>query len=327
MDDLTVLEQIRKRPAMYIGGTDIRGLHHLVDELLDNSIDQFLANKASCVRVEVDGTQLKFVDDGPGLPFDVPHESGVSLAMHYLTEVRRSLPTADGHTPHVHLGGWGCGLRIVTALTDFCEVTSWKNDRVWRQSFTKGVEDAPAKVVGHTAGCGTIFRLSVDRSLFACDWSAERIDDRLSNAAYLFPGLRVESPTLNLCATRGLADMAAKLAAEDKASALDQVWWFNDLHGDIHIQAALAGCTEGKTRWGAYANGNSTVENGSHLTALKRVVSACRLKPAVAMIHVIMRNPRFAGPTRAKLDVPEIISPIYQALEPDLARFSEASSL
>lgn len=323
MDHLTRLESIRKRPAMYVGDTTVRGLHHLFSELLDNSIDQFLAGKATFVRAEVDGPHLEFADDGPGLPFDVSHETGRSLATHYLTEFDRDIPTADGHTPHVHLGGWGCGLRVVTALTDSCEVTSRKSGRVWRQSFSRGVENGPAIEISPTAGHGTVFLLSVDWDIFDCDWSAELIRNRLTTAAYLFPGLRVETPTLNFTAERGLADWAVKCATEDKASQLDRVWWVNEWFGDIHIQAALVGHTNGETRWGAFANGSTSVERGSHLTALKRVVSACKLNPAVAMIHVILRNPRFAGPTRSKLDVPEIIWPIYHALKPDLKHFCD----
>ena len=112
---------------MYIGDTTVRGLHHIFDELLDNSIDQFLAGNATAVTASTTGSTLKFSDDGPGLPFDEPCENADSLATYYLTEVRRNSPTADGHTPHIHLGGWGCGLRIVTALTEKCHVTSVRN--------------------------------------------------------------------------------------------------------------------------------------------------------------------------------------------------------
>jgi DNA gyrase subunit B len=147
MEVLTDLEHLRRRPAMYIGDTAARGLHHLFDELLDNSIDQFLAKQATAVNVSTSGPTLVFSDDGPGLPFDEPGHRSESLAHKYLTQIRRDLPIADGHTPHVHIGGWGCGLRVVSALTATCEVTSSRNGVVWRQAFSKGIECGPPHIV------------------------------------------------------------------------------------------------------------------------------------------------------------------------------------
>ena len=102
-DQLSDLEHIRKRPGMYIGDTMSRGLHHLMIELVDNVVDQFLASRATTLRIRWDDTKLTVGDDGAGLPFDVKHESGQSLATLYMTDLRRQSPTADGHTPHIHL--------------------------------------------------------------------------------------------------------------------------------------------------------------------------------------------------------------------------------
>jgi len=325
MDDLTDLEHIRKRPAMYIGDTTVRGLHRLFDELLDNSIDQFLANQATSVTAATTGLTLNFSDDGPGLPFDEPCPHSESLATYYLTEVRRNSPTADGHTPHIHLGGWGCGLRIVTGLTATCDVTSFRNKRAWLQSFSQGIANGPPKVVSQPGSHGTTFSLAVDRDLFSTDWCQKRIDQRLMDAAYLFPGFHVESPNLRFAAPRGLADLASKIANESESSNPDSVWWFNESTDDMLIQAAIAGTADGDTEWRAFANGSTSIEKGTHLTALKRVVAACKIKPAIALIHVVIRNPRFAGPTRTKLEVPEILSPICQALEPSMAAFAASS--
>ena len=325
MDDLTDLEHIRKRPGMYIGDTAERGLHHIFDELLDNSIDQFLAGNATSVTASTDGSSLEFADDGPGLPFDLPSKNTDSLATHYLTVIRRNSPTADGHSPHVHLGGWGCGLRIVTALTETCNVTSFREGSIWRQSFTKGIPDAPAGVVSRLNAPGTTFRLTVDRELFSSDWSQQRLDCRLRDAAYLFPGFRVASPNFQFVAPKGLADMATEYVAKLGATDADHVWWFDDSTDEMLIQASVAGTTDSETQWRAFANGSTSIEKGTHLTALKRVVAACKIKPAIALVHVVMNNPRFAGPTRTKLDVPEILSPIYDALKPSLAEFVSGS--
>ena len=321
MDDLTDLEHIRKRASMYIGDKTVRGLHHLFHELLDNSIDQFLAGQVTSVTVSTSGSTLEFSDDGPGLPFNEPHENSDSLATHYLTELRRDSPTADGHVPHVHLGGWGCGLRIVTALSATCDVTSRRVDHLWRQSFTKGVADGSATAISQAGPPGTTFHLTVDRDIFSDDWCQQRIDRRLKDSAFLFPGFRVQSPNFQFTAPRGLADLALQLANETSSTNADKVWWFNESTEDMSIQAAIAGTTAGETEWRAFANGSTSYEQGTHLTALQQVVAACDIKPAIALIHVVMNTPRFAGPTRTRLDVPEILTPIVEALKPSLSTF------
>ena len=318
MDRLTDLEHIRKRPGMYIGDTTKHGLDRIFVELLDNSIDQFLAGTATSVTASTSGESLEFSDDGPGLPFDQLCEGADSLATHHLTITRRNSPTADGHTPHIHLCGWGCGLRIVTALTETCVVTSCCDGNVWRQSFTKGIPDDSAKIVSQDEAVGTTFHLTLDHEIFPHNWCQERLDSRLRYAAYLFPGFRVESPSLRFAAPRGLANMAAEFV---KAADADNIWWYNESTEDMIIQASIAGTTDGETEWRAFANGSTSIEEGTHLTALKQVVSACKIRPAIALVHVVMNNPRFAGPTKTVLDVPEILSPIYQALKPSLEKF------
>ena len=247
MDELTDLEHIRKRPSMYVADTGVRGLHQLFNELLDNSIDQFLANQVNWVSAEVSGSTLEFSDDGPGLPFDAPCAQSQSLATSYLTEFRRYSPTADGHTPHIHLGGWGCGLRIVTALTETCDVTSCRNGNLWHQSFSKGIENSPTEIISENGERGTTFRLDPDQDLFSANWCQQRIDQRLMDAAYLFPGLCVKSPSFTFSASRGLSNLASQLAKEKQTPNGDRIWWFNESTDDLHIQAALAGTSDGET--------------------------------------------------------------------------------
>lgn len=327
MEELSDLQQIRKRPAMYVGSTGQSGLLQVFCELLDNSIDQFLSGTVTSISVSTDGKALEFSDDGPGLPFDRSNDRSGSLASYYLTEIRRSSPTADGHTPHIHTRGFGCGLRIVSALTESCVVTSCRNGKLWRQEFNQGVPREAAKVVSECSTSGTTFRLTVDREVFSGDWCARTIDKRLQHVAYLFPGLRVQSPRLQTVAINGIADWAVVLANEVGAVDAEKVWWFNESTDNMILQAAVAGTiadqpdANRQTQWHAFANGNRSTEFGTHLAALKQVIKACRIKPAVGLIHVVMNNPQFAGPTRSKLVAPEILSPICQALKPSLQRY------
>src|SRR5690606_13452339 len=122
-----------------------------------------------------------------------------------------------------------------------------------RQAFSRGIPDGPPQIVAQSGKRGTTFRLAVDRNVFSADWSQQVIDQQLMEAAYLFPGLRVESPNLRFSASRGLAELAVKIAYERRSPNADRVWWFNESTDDLHIQAAIAG-TDSNTEWRAFAN-------------------------------------------------------------------------
>lgn len=131
-------ELVRLRPAMYIGSTDEAGLDHLIIELFDNSVDQFLAGEASNVNVEITGNSVRVTDDGPRLPFDMQHDAlGESLATQYLTNFHNS-PTADGHVPHIHFDAVGCGLFVVNYLSSLMTCRSWRGTNLWEQQFVQG---------------------------------------------------------------------------------------------------------------------------------------------------------------------------------------------
>ena len=316
---LSDLEHVRKRPSMYLGDTTWRGLHHLITELVDNSIDQFLAGKASFVKVEIDGELATVSDDGDGLPFDVKHESGLSLMEFYLTKIRRNKPTADGHTPHVHIHGFGCGLFIVGGLTSELCIRSWRNGKLWEVRMSRGVMQESPRVVDEGDGKGTWIQLVANSEIFAVShWDPSWVANKLSEVACLFPGFRIQANDDVFLRQRGLADWCDRLAQE-KDEAIDKPsFWVHEKFGEYQIQAAASGLTEGDTEFRVFANGNTCHEGGTHLTALKRVLSSVNYKPSVAMIHVILHSPIFAGPTRSKLEMEEIFDPIYEAIKPRL---------
>ncbi|MGB7344920.1 MAG: ATP-binding protein [Pirellulaceae bacterium] len=317
MERLSDLEHVRRRPGMYVGDSNQRGLHHLVVELLDNVVDQYLALRATTIRVSIDGEMLEVIDDGLGLPFDQVDDVGESLATKYLTKFRFDAPTADGHTPHVHLGGWGVGLRIVSALTATCEVSSWRNGVLWRQTFSHGEPVGPAEVVAHGDRRGTTIRLTIDRSIFpTVNWEESRVETLLKKAAYLFPGFKVETPSIEFSAPSGLADWAAAHADELDDAKVHQQHALSLDHtcDDYRLQVAITGTGSRDTQWHAFANGNTSSEGGSHLEALKLALWKRNLRPSVAMIHLTLESPRFAGPTKSKLHAPELRAPICDVI-------------
>lgn len=302
---------IRKRPAMYIGGTDSRGLNQLVIELLDNAADQFLAGRATQFDVQIDGRLAQISDDGPGLPFDVPYDTAVSLAEHYLTSIHNK-PTADGHAPHVHSNGSGLGMCIVAALTDHLVIDSWRNGQHWQQTYWQGEPTGRPNVSERGAITGTTFCLSPDPLIFkdrSFDLNALRRQFRITS--HLLPGFRLTLQEESFYAPEGLAEWCAAIVGRHHQTPPLTV---NCRVGDYHVQAAAAGVAAKETEWHSFANGFETVLGGTHLAAFKRLLGYQWWKPAAALLHVTMMTPRYAGPTRGGLDVPEIYAPMKQAL-------------
>ena len=178
------LEHIRNRPAMYIGDTTRRGLHHLMAELVDNVIDQFLSERASTLSLRWNDHTLTISDDAGGLPFDVPHESDKTLATHYLSQLRLNSPTADGHTPHIHMNGGGAGLRVVTALASSCKVKSWRNgsdaDAAARIDRSPSIPTSSVASPGSGDGHGSLSGASQSNSAISTNDSPSLTNDTRS---------------------------------------------------------------------------------------------------------------------------------------------------
>lgn len=305
---------------MYIGDVGSRGLHHIFDELLDNSIDQFMAGTLTTVRVSISDGTLEFSDDGPGLPFNKTTSDGESLALKYLTELRLDSPTADGHAPHIHLGGWGIGLPVVTALTGYCHVNCMVENEHWQLVFVRGVPQGQPRRLPHARARGTSYRLKVDHELFESTWSPEQIKARLKLATYLIPGLRALFQDTEMIAKGGLADFAKELLPNSQST--DPIFSLQRSTRDFILQVAIAGRAHKKCDERSFVNGNQTIDGGSHLTTLRSLLLSLKLTPAVALIHVVMKQPRFSGPSLDQLDAPEIAPIIKELLLPSLSEFA-----
>ena len=324
---------IRKRPSMYIGGTDRFGLVHAVSELISNSIDQFLMGHGTHVTVTTDGNVVEVVDDGIGLPFDLPSSQGAEcLASEYLTHIHRT-GSADRHAPHIHLSGThGVGIVAANAVCELFEVNSWRNGQRWRQVFECGVPHTPAKVVETGSGRGTAIRLIPDRTIFrATEVCADTLRARAFEAVHLFPGLRYQLNKETFFAPEGLA-------------ALARFWLFSRQFDNIfpptpecvqmtatvdsvQVSAAAMGHTRDSTEFVTWVNGQLTPQGGSHKLGFIDALRGVRWKPAVAMLHVIMHSPEFAGPTRGKLDVPAIRTAVSQAIGSELRKHCKVHSI
>ncbi|HEU4752975.1 MAG TPA: ATP-binding protein, partial [Armatimonadota bacterium] len=188
------LEAVRHRPAMYIGDTDIRGLHHLLVEVVDNSIDEAMGGHARHIDVVLHAdNSLSVTDDGRGIPVDIhPEEKipGVTLAL----TVLHAGGKFEGKNYKFSGGLHGVGVSCVNALAEWLEVTVRRDGKIYHQRFERGIPVTELKVIGKTSldDTGTQVRWLVDRTIFPkTDYQEERITGRLRDLSYLTPGVQL----------------------------------------------------------------------------------------------------------------------------------------
>jgi len=185
------LEPVRQRPGMYIGSTGKNGLHHLVYEIVDNSIDEVIQGYCDKIRVVVkeDGT-VEVEDNGRGIPVDVHPETGVSAL-----EVVMSTLHAGGkfskETYKVSGGLHGVGASVVNALSEWMEVEVHRYGKIYRQQYSRGIKTTEVEVVGKTEKRGTVVRFRPDPMIFTTtEFDADTLLSRLRDLAFLNPNVR-----------------------------------------------------------------------------------------------------------------------------------------
>lgn len=338
MDRLSDREHVRKRPGMYIGDTKLKGLHHLVGEIIGNSIDQFLVDQVSRISIQIEDGVATIVDDGPGLPFDLPSNFGNdSLATDYFLKIHKT-PSVDHHAPHVHFHSpIGVGVFVVAALSEYVNVESFRNGKLYSQSFSRG--EATTKVAqpnsaepffadqNEEASRGTRFTFKPDPEIFP-DHTLDAIclRGRILDAAYLYPGMIFELQKERFC-TRGLADLAM---TECSTPSTDCFWLDHEIDG-VAIHAAARGhARNSQTLWKSWANGVRTTygdTGGTHEDAFREALQVVGWNPEVALIHVVMQEPKYAGPTKCLLDVPEKKNGMKAAILEALSDYCEKEKL
>ncbi len=348
------LEPVRKRPGMYIGSTGNEGLHHLVWEVVDNGIDEALAGYATEVQVimQKDGS-IKVTDDGRGIPTDIHPKTGKSTVETVLTVLHAGGKFGDGGYK-VSGGLHGVGVSVVNALSDKLVVTIYREGKIHRQEYQRGVPMAPLEVVGKCPAkkTGTEIEFLPDGTIFteSITFNYDTILDRLRHSAYLTKGIRttlineVTGKKYSFYFEGGIKSYVSNLNA-GKEPVDDDIFYVDKMVDNNQIEVALQ-YTEGFSETvKQFANNVFNPDGGSHLTgfksALTRVVNDYARKSGLlkekeenlsgedtregltAVILVKLPNPQFEGQTKNKLGNPEVRGQVEQVLTEYLAYYLE----
>ncbi|MCM2278008.1 MAG: DNA topoisomerase (ATP-hydrolyzing) subunit B [Oligoflexia bacterium] len=281
------LEAVRKRPGMYIGDTGVRGLHHCVYEIVDNSIDEALAGFARNIHVTIHvDNSVTVEDDGRGIPVGIHKTAGVSAVEVVMTKLHAGGKfNEEGGAYKVSGGLHGVGAAVVNALSESLHVEVRQNGKVYKQSYKRGVPVGPLKEVGVTDKRGTISTFKPDPEIFeVVEFSADTLANRLRELAFLNSGLRITltderqepAKTQDYCYDGGLVQFVEHIN-KSKQKLHEKVIYFSHSKDYLSIDIAMQWNDSYTETISSYVNNINTIEGGTHVsgfrTALTRVVN------------------------------------------------------
>ena len=346
------LEPVRKRPGMYIGSTDERGLHHLIVEIVDNSVDEALAGYCDTIIIELtpEGA-VAVTDNGRGIPVDIHPKEKISSVEVVLTKLHAGGKFGGGGYK-VSGGLHGVGLSVVNALSEWLEVEVYKNGKMYRQKYNRGVHMRPLAEVGRTERTGTKVTFFPDDEIFeTIEFTYDVIRTRMREVAYLNRGL-----TIQLIDNRpgrekqetfrydgGILDFVDYLN-RSKETLFPQALYIEKTFKDNTVEIAMQYNDSYSELIYAYANNINTEEGGTHLVgfknALTKVINDYAHEQKVikeeekltgddvregltAIVSVKLTNPQFEGQTKTKLGNPEARIAIEYLVNQTLSEFFE----
>jgi len=353
--DITVLEglePVRLRPGMYIGSTGPRGLHHLVYEVVDNSVDEALAGRNERIEVTLRPDNSVTVRDfGSGIPVDVMADQGRPALEVVLTKLHAGGKFGgDGYK--VSGGLHGVGVSVVNALSEWLVAEVYRDGKVYRQEYERGVPKADMEVSGETAETGTTISFLPDADVFEeVEFSAETLVQRLRETAFLTKGLtiilideREGDDRYEFKYDGGIRDFITHIN-EAKDPIHKRIVYFESDTDDGAVEIAMQWNSSYVESVFSFANNINTHEGGSHLSGFKAALTGTLNKYArdkallkdkeenlegedvreglAAVISVKLRDPQFEGQTKTKLGNPWVKGLVEQAVNAKLAEFLE----
>ncbi|HSR49797.1 MAG TPA: DNA topoisomerase (ATP-hydrolyzing) subunit B [Acidobacteriota bacterium] len=322
------LEAVRKRPAMYIGSTGLQGLHHLVYEVVDNSVDEALAGYCDAIEVSIhENGSVTVLDDGRGIPVDLHPGKGIPAAQVVMT-VLHAGGKFDSDTYKVSGGLHGVGVSVVNGLSEWLDLEIWRKGKTYKQSYSRGVPTSPFQEEGPTQRRGTKITFMPDDLIFeSLDFHFDTLVQRMREMAFLNSGLSItiedersdERHTFQY--DGGIRDFVEYLNKNE--TVLHEPVHLSDEREDMQVEVALQYNNSYHEKLFSFANTINTVEGGTHLsgfrTALTRVVNVFASQHKgfkdlkrnlsgedlreglTAVVSVKLSEPQFEGQTKAKL--------------------------
>ena len=331
--DIQVLEgldPVRKRPGMYIGSTDVRGLHHLVTEVVDNSIDEALAGYCTHIVVEIlkDGA-IRVTDNGRGIPTGIIEKEGKSAVEVVLTKLHAGGKFGSGGYK-ISGGLHGVGLSCVNALSEWLVAEVRQNGKLYRIRFNRGIAERPLAVVGDASDTGTTVTFYPDAEIFeTLEFNYDTMKTRLRELAYLNKGLTIELADERIEPERrevfrydgGIVSFVEEMN-KTKETIFPEVIYFDEKYVDSEIEVAMQYNDSYSDTILAFANNINTEEGGTHLDGFKasltKIINDYGSKAGIlkgseklsgedvregltAVISVKLAEPQFEGQTKTKL--------------------------
>ena len=345
------LAAVRKRPAMYIGDIGRRGMHHLVNEVVDNSIDEALAGFCSKMLVTINKDESVTVeDDGRGIPVDM-HAEEKKPALEVVMTILHAGGKFEKSSYKISGGLHGVGVSVVNALSEWCKVEVSRDGFIYMQEYVRGVTKGPLKKIGKTKKTGTKTTFKPDHKIFTVKhFDFNIVSERLHELAFLNKGLEIiltderDGRTETYLANKGLVEFV-KYLDESRHPIHDKIIWFEAERDDVPVEVAMEYTDNYTENVFTFVNNIDTIEGGTHLsgfkTALTRVLNNFGIKDnkfkdpskglsgddcregLTAVISIKVADPQFEGQTKTKLGNGEIKGIVDSIVYEQLTEFFE----
>ena len=351
------LEAVRKRPSMYIGDTGVRGLHHLVYEVVDNSIDEALAGYANHIEVTIqEDNSIKVVDNGRGIPVDM-HEKMHKPALEVVLTVLHAGGKFDKGSYKVSGGLHGVGVSCVNALSDYLRAEINRDGKVYMQEYAYGKPTSMLTVIGESDHTGTTIIFHPDSTIFSeTIYNYETLANRMRDLAFLNAGITLSLTDMRVLdeegnpkkevfhSKEGLKEFV-KYIDEGKTPLIEDIIHLNTEKNGVPIEVAMTYNTDFNENIYSYVNNINTIEGGTHLTGFRRGLTTTLKKYAedngmlekmkielskedfrdglTAVISVKVAEPQFEGQTKTKLGNNEVAGAVQSSVSEALRTYLE----
>ena len=347
------LEAVRKRPGMYIGSVSVRGLHHLVYEIVDNSVDEALAGYCTNINVTIEpGNIICVEDNGRGIPVDIHPKTGISAAETVYTKLHAGGKFGGDSGYKVSGGLHGVGASVVNALSDWTEVTIQRDGGIFQMKFEKGKTIEKLKRIGDSDKTGTKVRFLADGTIFeTLEYEYEVLENRFREMAFLTKGLKItiqdmrgdEPKKAEFHFEGGLNSFVEYLNKGKEAIHPKPI--YIEKSGDFPVEIAIQYTTSYSENIYSFVNNINTIEGGTHLEGFKRSLTKvfndyAKAKNILkekdnnlqgediregitAVISVKVKEPQFEGQTKTKLGNSEVSGIVYSVMNEALSTFLE----